>query len=205
MTPDEAMVQGAIALKGTYATIPGRGVALLAPLRGKGSARPRRLRVEQKDRDFIPGVLAVPLGSTVNIPNSDPVFHNVFSLSPTKPFDLGVFKQGESRDVVFDKTGVVQVLCNLHASMSAYLVVYDEPHGTITDRAGRFTFRHLSPGKYRLSIWHERASEWLRKDIEVSAGANPIKVAMTADQAPTVPPNKEGKPRGAGSAQRPRP
>jgi hypothetical protein len=147
-------------------------------------------------------VLAVPVGSTVAFPNSDPVFHNVFSLSPARPFDLGVFKQGESRDVVFDRPGVVQVLCNLHASMSAYIVVHEEPWAAVSDRGGRLSFRDLPPGRYRLKVWHERAAEAIAREVQLQPGANRLALPVSAELAPVVPPNKEGKPRGAKAAAR---
>jgi plastocyanin len=199
--PERAMILGTATLSGAYASVAGRGVALLSPLGGKASApKPRRARMEQRDRDFQPTVLALPVGSTVSFPNADPVYHNVFSLSPTKKFDLGVFKKGESRDVTFDQAGVVYVLCNLHASMSGYLVVHEEPYAALVDRAGRFGFRDLPPGRYRLRVWHERAGELAQRQVTLAAGQNRLQVALVADQAPTVPPNKEGKPRGARTA-----
>jgi plastocyanin/outer membrane murein-binding lipoprotein Lpp len=200
-TAERASLAGTITLTGPYAKVGGRGVALLSPLRGKVTPRPRRARMDQLDRDFVPRVLTVPVGSTISFPNRDPVFHNVFSLSETKRFDLGVFKQGESRDVTFDRPGVVQVLCNLHASMSAYVVVHQEPYATIADRGGRFLLRDLPPGRYRLLVWHERASEAVRREIDLAPGVNRVSVSATADQAPTVPPNKEGKPRGPRSSR----
>lgn len=198
---ERASLAGTITLSGPYARAGGRGVALLSPVRGKLTPRPRRARMDQLDRDFVPRVLTVPVGSTVTFPNRDPVFHNVFSLSETKRFDLGVFRQGESRDVVFDRPGVVQVLCNLHASMSAYIVVHQEPYATIADRGGRFLLRDLPPGRYRLLVWHERASEAVRREIDLTPGVNRVSLGVNADQAPTVPPNKEGKPRGPRSSR----
>jgi len=200
--PEGATLSGAITLSGPYAGVGGRGVALLAPVGRTLAPRPKHARMEQRDRDFVPSMVAVPVGSTVSFPNRDPVFHNVFSLSPAKAFDLGVFKQGESRDVVFDRPGVVSVLCNLHASMSGFIVVHDEPYAAPLDRAGRFFFRRLPPGRYHLRVWHERASEAAQRDLSLSAGLSRITIPMNADQAPVVPPDKEGKPRGA---RRPRP
>lgn len=200
-SPERALLLGTIALSGPYAAVPGRGVALLQPLSGKApAARPRRARMEQRDRDFAPPLLALPVGSTVSFPNGDPVYHNVFSLSPTKKFDLGVYKKGEARDVTFDEAGVVHVLCNLHASMSAYIIVHDEPYAAPLDRGGRFGFRELPPGRYRLRLWHERAGEIAQRQVTLTAGQNRLQVALVADQAPKVPPNKEGKPRGARTA-----
>jgi plastocyanin len=164
------------------------GVVLLAPLTGKQPAprAPRHATVEQRKKDFIPHVIAVPTGSTVGFPNADPVFHNVFSLSDTKKFDLGLYKNGESRDVTFGKAGVVRLLCNLHASMNAYIVVHDEPYAAVTDRGGR----------YRVRAWNERGHETVTRDVELEPGSNRLFLTVRADVAPTLGTDKEGKPRG---------
>jgi hypothetical protein len=152
--------------------------------------------MEQRNREFSPHVLMVPVGSTVSFPNYDPVFHNIFSLSETKNFDLGVYKNGESREVVFDRAGIVRILCNLHASMNAYVVVHDEPYATLIDKSGRFSFKELGPGKYRLRAWHERSEQVLSRDLIIEPGANRLDLSLAADLAPSLGPNKLGKPRG---------
>jgi hypothetical protein len=152
----------------------------------------------QSKKQYVPHVLAIPVGSQVNFPNRDVFFHNVFSLSPVKTFDLGVFNTNMSRDVTFDKAGVVQVLCNLHALMAGWIVVVDEPHFAVTDEDGRFSLRDLLPGRYRLRVWNERSRRGLEREIDLAAGANRQALAVTADAAPGVPPDKHGKPRSAG-------
>ena len=93
--------------------------------------------------------MAVPVGSTVSFPNFDTIYHNVFSLSKTKPFDLGMYKSGETREVKVDKPGIVRLGCNIHANMSAYIVVVDAPH-YVVDADGAFEFKNLAPGKYKV-------------------------------------------------------
>ena len=192
---DRASLTGAIRLEGPFAGEGGLGVVLLSPVGGGRVARPSHGAVEQRNKEFFPHVLTVPVGSTVSFPNTDPVFHNVFSLSSTKRFDLGLYKQG-SKDVSFNKAGVVHVLCNLHASMSSYVVVHEEPYAAVTDRTGRFHFRDLPPGRYRVRVWHERAHDVTTREVVVEGGGTELFVPVRADTAHDLGTDKEGKPRG---------
>jgi plastocyanin len=133
---------------------------------------PKHRIIEQRGKEFGPHVMAVPVGSTIAFPNYDPIFHNVFSLSKTKPFDLGMYKNGESREVKVDKAGIVRLGCNLHASMSAYLIVVDAPAYVSTEPDGSFSFASLAPGKYKVQAWNERSSDPLETTVEIKAGAN---------------------------------
>lgn len=126
--------------------------------------------VDQKKLVFIPHVLPVILGTTVEFRNSDDVKHNIFSSrkSPTV-FNLGTYSAGVVRSVTFDKPGVVSLLCNVHSEMSAYVVVVETPYFTTTDREGRFTIEGVPAGAYRLAFWHEAvASE--AQAVVVEAG-----------------------------------
>jgi plastocyanin len=192
---DRASLTGAIRLEGPFASEGGLGVVMLSPVGGGRVARPSHGAVEQRNKEFFPHVLTVPVGSTVSFPNTDPVFHNVFSLSSTKRFDLGLYKQG-SKDVTFNKAGVVHVLCNLHAAMSSYVVIHDEPYAAVTDRTGRFHFRDLPPGRYRVRVWHERAHDVTTREVVVESGATELFVPVRADVAHDLGTDKEGKPRG---------
>lgn len=192
-----ASLTGALRLDGPYAAAGGQGVVLLTPIGGARPApHPRHATLEQRKKEFVPHLLTVPTGSTVSFPNADPVFHNVFSLSEAKRFDLGLYKNGDSRDVTFNQHGVVRLLCNLHAPMNAFIVVHDEPYAQVTDRTGRFHFRDLPPGRYRLRAWHERTREMVERLVEIEAGGARLMVPMRADLQPVLPPDKEGKPRG---------
>lgn len=135
-------------------------------MRARGAERPV---VEQRDERFAPHVLAVPAGTTVAFPNADPIFHNVFSLSGAKTFDLGRYPRGASKSVAFDRAGVVQVFCHIHNDMSAVVLVLDTPAYTSPDESGRYVLEGVPPGEYTLVAWHERATP-IRRRVRVDAG-----------------------------------
>lgn len=110
--------------------------------------------IDQKDLKFIPRVIAVAAGTTVDFPNSDKTFHNVFSKSEAKKFDLGLYPSGQTRSVTFDKPGVVKILCNAHPNMEAYVVVKSHPYFTVGDARGNYTLKGAPLGKYRIEVWH---------------------------------------------------
>jgi plastocyanin len=173
------------------------GLITLEPADGKWKPRtPKRLVIEQRGREFLPRVMAVSVGSTVSFPNFDTVFHNVFSISPNAPFDLGLYKVGEAREFTFQKEGIVRIGCNLHANMSAYIAVVSAPAYVVTDEAGRFTFRRLAPGKYKLKAWSERSKGPITQDITISAGKNEVTVGVVGDAPAGPQPDKFGGKRG---------
>ncbi len=173
------------------------GVVMLEPLDRRWRPRtPKEQVIEQRDRQFAPRVMAVPVGSTVSFPNFDTIYHNVFSTSEAAKFDLGLYPRGEAREVVLEREGIVRLGCNLHAKMVAYIVVVAVPHYAITDDNGQFFFRSVRPGRYRLRAWSERSSQPVVQEITVRAGANEIDVGV-ADDVPAGPlPDKFGAPRG---------
>lgn len=116
----------------------------------------RRAAIRQINETFEPRVLALTRGSTVEFPNDDPFFHNVFSLSGAASFDLGRYKRGVSRGHTLDKTGIVKVFCDLHTYMSAVVMVLDHPYFVIPDDDGRFVLDGVPPGTFRIAAWHER-------------------------------------------------
>jgi plastocyanin len=111
-------------------------------------------QLKQINQSFEPHVLGVSVGATVDFPNGDLVYHNVFSYSKTKKFDLGYYGKGKSKQVTFDKPGVVQVFCDIHSTMSAYVLVVDSPFVTQPDDDGSYSFADLPNGTYTLRIWH---------------------------------------------------
>jgi plastocyanin len=127
------------------------------------------LQLRQRGETFIPHVLPVVAGSTVSFPNQDPIFHNVFSLSRARTFDLGRFPKGDSRSITFDQSGIVPVFCHLHSDMSAIILVLDNPYFIIPDAAGRYGIENIPAGRYTLVAWHER-SEPVERQVEVTAG-----------------------------------
>ncbi len=134
--------------------------------------------VEQMNLIFVPHVIAVQKGTTVDFPNSDLVRHNVFS-SPhcCNQFNLGTYDVGTSKPVTFDKTCEVPLLCNVHAEMSAYVVVMDNPYFAVTVRDGSFTIDNVPPGAYKLKTWHEKLrSEEQEVTVE---GGKTVEVSFT--------------------------
>lgn len=173
------------------------GVVMLTPVKGGGKKRtPKRRIIEQRGREFAPRLIAVPVGSTVAFPNFDDIYHNVFSRSKARPFDLGIFKNAQTREVTFDREGIVRVGCNLHANMSTSIIVVKAPHYAVTDGKGRFRFKRLKPGKYTLEAWTERSAQPVTRTIEVAAGENQIVVDAAADAPPGTGEDKFGAPRG---------
>ena len=126
-------------------------------LEGQGASTPVTAALEQQNRRFVQETLVVPVGSTVSFPNNDPVFHNVFSLSSPKSFDLGNYPKGHTRTVTFSKPGIVFVNCHLHPTMSAVIVVTPNQWSTKADGAGHFKLPDVPPGKYTVVAWHKTA------------------------------------------------
>ena len=131
---------------------------------------PVKAEINQIQRRFQPEVLAVPAGSTVLFPNSDPVFHNVFSLSKSKAFDLGNYPKGQTRSVVFEKPGIVLVHCHLHPNMNAVILVAPNRYFGQPDQAGNFSLTNVPPGRYTVVAWHKSAG-FFRRKIEVKESA----------------------------------
>ena len=172
------------------------GLVMLWPKGGKAVKRAPKFRViEQRNKTFAPHLMAVPVGSTVAFPNFDSIYHNVFSLSAPQRFDLGLYKSGDMRQVVFDKPGIIRLGCNIHANMSAYLVVVDAPHYVVSEQDGNFSFRSLRPGKYRVQAWSEQSSDPVVTEVTIKAGDNalPIDLKGGASQGPGE--DKFGAPR----------
>lgn len=126
-----------------------------APRRAFEDLRAGRARMDQRNEQFAPHLLAITVGTTVDFPNDDTTFHNVFSLSRVKSFDLGRYPRGQSKSVVFDKPGVVPVSCDIHSHMSAYILVFSHPFFTVTDDEGRYSIDGVPPGAYTLMVWSE--------------------------------------------------
>ncbi len=131
-------------------------VIWVADIEGTFPAPTKPAVMDQKDLRFVPHVLAVQVGTTVEFPNSDPVSHNVFSISDAKRFNLGLYQSGTARRVKFDRPGVVELLCNVHLEMSAYIVVVKNPYFAQPKADGTFRIENVPPGRHRLRSWHER-------------------------------------------------
>ena len=120
---------------------------------------PMRMAIRQRNEAFTPRVVAVTLGSEVEFPNDDPIYHNVFSLSRARTFNLGRYPRGDTRHVRFDRPGVVKVYCEIHSHMSATVMVFDHPWFAVPDAGGRFELPAVPPGDRQITAWHERLGD----------------------------------------------
>jgi plastocyanin len=151
-------------------------------LEGRGiQALPTTIAVPISDKAFAPHVLVVPVGSTVSFPNHDPFEHNVFSVSDSNAFDLGLYGRGEGKSVVLHHPGLVRVFCNVHPRMVALIQVMANHHYTQPGADGSFIISGVEPGEYRLHVWHERAPVEVVKPITVGpAGLADIQITLNA-------------------------
>lgn len=114
-------------------------------------------RVAQEGAVFTPHVLPVMIGTTVEWPNNDRIYHNVFSMSDAKQFDLGLYKGNPAdKRVTFDKPGRVDVFCSIHTSMNCTVLVLENPYFASTDGSGNYKIPNVPPGKYKIKAWHDR-------------------------------------------------
>ena len=114
--------------------------------------------LDQRDETFVPHILAITTGTTVDFPNSDLIYHNVFSLSKTARFDLGRYAVGRSKSVRFDRPGIVRVFCEIHSHMNAFILVFRHPFFAVTEAAGWYRIDKVPPGRYRVIAWNEGVS-----------------------------------------------
>jgi plastocyanin len=142
-----------------------------APQDALENPAPGRAVLDQRNEAFVPYVVAVTVGSTVEFPNSDRIYHNVFSLSKTKRFDLGRYPRGQSRSVRFDQPGVVRVFCEIHSHMSAFVLVFAHRYFATTDAEGRYRIDGVPPGSYTLAAWNDGAVRARREVRLEDAGA----------------------------------
>jgi len=158
-----------------------RTVIWLTPVGSPESAQPPSagaFTMTQKDKEFHPRLLVVPVGSTVSFPNADPYFHNVFSLFNGRRFDLGLYQSGQTRTVAFSREGVSYIFCNIHPEMSAVILSLKTPYFASPGPEGDATLRGVPAGAYRLEVWSELASpEALRslsRIVRIDAGATAL-------------------------------
>jgi plastocyanin len=145
---------------------------------------PVSVTLNQQGSRFDPELIVVPTGSTIQFPNLDPIFHNVFSLSKVHKFDLGYYPQGQSRTVKFSEAGVIQVYCHIHANMYAAIVVTDSPWFVKPSADGSFSFSDVPAGRYRLSVWHKIAG-YRRVDVVVpETGSVTLNISVPVDMEP---------------------
>jgi plastocyanin len=184
------------------ADVTGRAVVWLEAIQSVAPSWPsphRQYSLAQRDHIFEPHLMIIPVGATVNFPNHDPIFHNVFSMFRGKRFDVGLYEAGESKKVVFDKPGVSYVFCNIHPEMGAVVIALRAPFYGVSDSKGTVKIEHVPAGRYRLRMWAEGASDetldQLARDMTVTNNTNlgPIRIQVIPSVNLTHP-NKFGFP-----------
>jgi plastocyanin len=126
-----------------------------APRQAFGELPPGRARMDQRGEQFSPRLLAITAGTTVDFPNNDRTFHNVFSLSRVRSFDLGRFAPGRTGSVRFDRPGIVPVFCDIHSHMSAFILVFSHPFFAVSDDDGQYAIDGIPAGTYSVTAWSE--------------------------------------------------
>lgn len=175
-----AAVSGKIELADARKGASAAGVVVwLEPVNPRGPAPTGRYVLDQRNKRFLPHVMAVPVGSQVDFPNHDPIFHNAFSNFAGQPFDTGLYAPGTSQRITFRRAGVIRVFCNIHAQMSAVIVVVPTQYFTTSTANGAFRINNVPPGDYTLRVFHERATEQTLERLE-----RRINIADDADLAP---------------------
>lgn len=143
--------------------------------------KPETLTIEQRDGRFDPDLVVLPVGSTVQFPNSDPIFHNVFSLSRAQSFDLGFYPKGQTRSVKFNREGIVQVYCHIHANMYAAIVVTSSPWYMKPGADGAFAWNNIPAGHYRVTVWHKVAGTF-KSEVDVpESGKTEVTIRVPVD------------------------
>jgi len=156
----------------------GDAIVWLEPASGRAAAqaaKAKKVVLDQRTSTFFPHVLAVQVGTTVDLPNNDRVFHNVFSFHDGKKFDLGLYPVGTVRRVTFDHSGLSRIFCNIHPNMAAYVMAVDSPYFGVSDSQGRFAIASVPPGTYTYHAWRAGAPE-VTGATTVEAG-KPLEIA----------------------------
>jgi plastocyanin len=160
--------------------------------------QPVHATLVQKNKEFSPHLLVIPPGSTVEFPNRDPFFHNVFSLFEGKKFDLGLYESGSSRSVKFDRAGVSYIFCNIHPQMNAIVISLATPYYAIAGASGRVKIPEVAPGEYLMQVWAEGLTredmDKLSRRVTVSESAvNLGNIEVPSINALTQHKNKYGR------------
>jgi len=204
LSAQEISVTGRVTLEGAAHLSPANStVVWLTPLAADLSGAvitvpPMHAVLQQKNKTFEPHLLVVTKGSTVDFPNRDPWFHNVFSLFNGKRFDLGLYEAGTSRTVHFDREGISYIFCNIHPEMSAVIVVLPSQYFAIPDKQGDFTIAAVPAGRYVLHVWNENAVpaalQALARAVDVSSSSHAVgTIRVRVTTASTTHKNKYGQ------------
>ncbi len=161
-------------------------VVIWRPAAGaKSVATNRVFQMMTQQKEFVPRVLTIPVGASVVFPNSDPILHNVFSVSEGNRFDLGLYRKGSGKTWTFRTPGLVRVFCNVHHSMVAYIWVLDTPFSTVPDADGKFTLANVPEGPGTLEVWHEQADATKVELRLPHAEAVTLKLEVTKPRVPS--------------------
>jgi plastocyanin len=151
-------VSGKLKITGRPAAATVTTIVYAEPLEASPPAAPKTYKLLQKDKSFSPRVLAIPVGSSVEFINEDPILHNVFSLSSPGPFDMGLYRAPKSKTRTFNAPAVYRVFCNIHPQMTAVILVVATPYIAEADAAGNYRL-DLPPGRYKITAWSERSTQ----------------------------------------------
>jgi plastocyanin len=147
--------------------------------------------VDQVEKTFVPGILPIMVGTYVRFPNHDQIQHHVYSFSPTKTFELPLYKGEAPPPVLFDKVGVVKIGCNIHDWMSGIILVLPTPHFTVTDASGKYVLENVPEGNYTLVVWHAQSyvkPEDTGRQIQVREDVANVNFTLTLSPARSRPP-----------------
>lgn len=145
-----------------------QAVVFVEQMSGQFAVPQVRPVMRQRNITIIPRVLPILRGTTVDFPNEDKIFHNIFSLSPTRSFDLGRYARGLSKSVTFDRVGEVKVFCDIHSTMSGFILVLQNPFFATTEQDGGYRISNVPAGTYRLGAWTESGIDW--QNVTVTSG-----------------------------------
>jgi plastocyanin len=160
----------------------------------KTRPRPSSATIAMKGKAFVPRVAVVPMGGSVEFPNQDSIFHNVFSVSGENRFDLNLYKKPKSASKLFEHPGVVRIYCNIHPQMSGFVIVRDNPYWARVGADGSFAIPDVPAGTWVVKGWHERSGESAQTLQVPEAGAVSVSLTLDASKFKRAPhKNKFGK------------
>ena len=167
--------------------LPRNSVVYFEPAKRVAAPKPVKAEMSTFKKEFSPRLVVVPVGSTVNFPNLDPILHNAFSISGKNSFDLGLAGKGAGKAVTFKEPGIVRVFCNVHHAMFSYVVVVDTPYWAQVGDDGRFRIAGVPAGPGKLTVWNERSAPSTR-DLTLPSAA-PLQLGIEITM-PRIPPHK---------------
>src|SRR5437867_3043816 len=167
-----ATVSGKVILlkKGTPLPDASNAVVWIEGVRGGGGPAASRGQMRSDQKKFAPRVVALRVNGTVDFPNADAIYHNVFSVSGGNRFDLGLYRSGASKDKKFEAPGLVRVYCNIHPQMVGFVMVVDSDFAAVTGPDGAFRFDEVPAGSHTVRVWHEEAGESQAAPVTVHSG-----------------------------------